>query len=80
MQALTPTEFTARVVWLGRVTDRAARLEAEALAEAELTFAGIAGEAHGGVTRPSCSRVREQHKIGTEIANVRRFFRPRNLR
>lgn len=73
MQALKPTEFTGRVVWLGRVTDRGARLEAEALAEADLTFAGIAGEAHGGVTRPACSRVRKQHPRGTEIANVRQL-------
>ena len=73
MQALKPTHYTARVTWLGRVTDRAARLEAEALAEAELTFAGIAGEAHGGVTRPSCSRVQAQHPKGTEIRNVRQL-------
>ncbi|MBE0453790.1 MAG: MOSC domain-containing protein [Roseovarius sp.] len=73
MQALKPTEFTARVVWLGRVADRAARLEAEALAEADMTFAGIAGEAHGGVTRPSCSRVMDQHPRGTEIRNVRQL-------
>jgi MOSC domain-containing protein YiiM len=73
MPALKPTEYAARVVWLGRVSDRDARLEAEALAEAELTYAGIAGEAHGGVTRPACSRVREQHPEGTEIRNVRQL-------
>jgi len=73
MQALKPTQFEGRVVWLGRVPDRAARLEAEALAEAELTFGGIAGEAHAGLTRPSCSRVLLQHPKGTEIRNVRQL-------
>ncbi|MBC7132942.1 MAG: MOSC domain-containing protein [Roseovarius sp.] len=73
MQALRPTDHAGRVVWLGRVSDRAAGLEAEALAEADLTFGGIAGEAHGGRTRPSCSRVLEQHPRGTEIANVRQL-------
>ena len=73
MQALKPTQFEGRVVWLGRVADRAAQLEAETLAEADLTFAGIVGEAHGGVTRPACSRVREQHPNGTEIRNVRQL-------
>jgi len=73
MPALKPTAFTARVVWLGRVADRAARLEAGPLDAADLTFAGIAGEAHGGRTRPSCSRVVAQHPKGTEIANVRQL-------
>ncbi len=73
MPALKPTEFQGRVVWLGRVPDREAALEAEALDTAELTFAGIAGEAHGGRTRPSCSRVVAQHPKGTEIANVRQL-------
>ena len=73
MQALKPTQFEGRVVWLGHVPDRAARLEAEELAEAELTFGGIAGEAHGGLTRPSCSRVLLQHPKGTEIRNVRQL-------
>jgi hypothetical protein len=73
MPALKPTEFQGRVVWLGRVPDREAALEAEALDAADLTFAGIAGEAHGGRTRPSCSRVVSQHPKGTEIANVRQL-------
>ena len=73
MPALKPTDYAGRVVWLGRVTDRAARLEAEPLETADLTFAGIAGEAHGGRTRPACSRVVAQHPRGTEIANVRQL-------
>ena len=73
MPALKPTEFEARVTWLGRVTGRAAALDADPLDAAQLTFAGIAGEAHGGRTRPSCSRVVAQHPKGTEIANVRQL-------
>ena len=73
MPSLIPTEFVAQVVWLGRVPDRAASLAAEPLEAVELSYAGIAGEAHGGVTRPSCSRVVAQHPEGTEIRNVRQL-------
>jgi len=74
MPALRPTEFTATIRWLGRVADRDAGLAADALTEARLRFGGIEGEAHGGLTRPSCSRVLSQHpRRGTEIANVRQL-------
>ncbi|WP_425041012.1 MOSC domain-containing protein [Primorskyibacter sp. S187A] len=71
MPALKPTDYVAEIVWLGRVADSDATLRAERLQEAELTFEGIAGECHGGLTRPSCSRVTAQHVKGTEIRNVR---------
>ncbi|WP_137699592.1 MOSC domain-containing protein [Marimonas lutisalis] len=71
MPAVKPTELFAEVTWLGRVADRDAALAAEPLEAVELDWGGIAGEAHGGVTRPSCSRVLDQHPRGTEIANVR---------
>ncbi|KPQ20940.1 MAG: MOSC domain-containing protein [Rhodobacteraceae bacterium HLUCCA24] len=73
MPALKPTGFHATIRRIGRVTDRDASLRAETLTEARLTFAGIAGEAHGGMTRPSCSRVTAQHPRGTEIRNVRQL-------
>jgi len=73
MPALKPTEFTAEVLWIGLVRDRRARLASDPLREAEITFAGIAGEAHGGLTRASCSRVKAQHPRGTEIRNVRQL-------
>ena len=73
MPALKPTAFAGRVVWLGRVADRAAALASEPLDAADLTFDGIAGEAHAGRTRPSCSRVVAQHPKGSEIANVRQL-------
>lgn len=73
MPALAPTEITGEVVWIGHVTDRESSLKSQSTAHAELTYAGIPGEEHGGVTRPSCSRVISQHPRGTEIRNVRQL-------
>jgi hypothetical protein len=73
MPALVPTEITGEVVWIGHVPDRAASLAASSQASADLTFAGIPGEAHGGALRPSCSRVISQYPRGTEIRNVRQL-------
>jgi MOSC domain-containing protein YiiM len=71
MPALVPTRHTGRVVWLGLVPDRMAGLSARPVEEAVALFSGFAGEAHGGLTRPSCSRVTAQHPRGTEIRNSR---------
>lgn len=73
MPALKPTDITGEVVWIGHVPDRDASLRSEPLPEAALTFAGIPAEIHGGLTRPSCSRVVSQHPRGTEIRNVRQL-------
>ncbi|MGH1459059.1 MAG: MOSC domain-containing protein [Paracoccaceae bacterium] len=73
MPALLPTDFTARITWLGRVADRDAALKSETLQAAQIVFGGIEGEAHGGVTRLSCSRVLSQYPRNTVIANVRQF-------
>ncbi|XDA97469.1 MOSC domain-containing protein [Sulfitobacter sp. LCG007] len=73
MPALKPTDFTGTVTWIGRVADSATTLRAEPLEEAMLEFAGIAGECHGGLTRPACSRVKAQYPRDTEIRNVRQL-------
>jgi hypothetical protein len=73
MPALLPTDFYGTITWLGRVADRDAALESAALAEVRALFSGPEGEAHGGLTRPSCSRVTGQYRQGTEIRNVRQF-------
>ncbi len=73
MPALAPTDITGEVVWIGYVPDRGAALTSASVQEAQLTFAGIPGEAHGGETRPSCVRVRSQYPEGTEIRNVRQL-------
>ena len=72
MPALKPTDFTARVTWLGAVPDTPA-LPSAPRADMVLGFDGLVGEKHAGLTRPSCSRVTSQHKRGTEIANVRQL-------
>ncbi len=73
MPALTPTKITGEVVWIGHVPDRDASLRSTATESAELTYAGIPGEVHGGLTRPSCSRVKSQYPRNTEIRNVRQL-------
>lgn len=73
MPALKPTDYTGRIAWIGRVADRASSLAAEPLSEVAVSYAGIAGEEHAGLTRPSCSRVVAQYPKGTEIRNVRQF-------
>ncbi len=72
MPALKKTGFHGRVVWLGRVVGDET-LRAEALQSAMATFDGFEGEAHGGSTRASCSRVTLQHPRGTEIRNTRQL-------
>ncbi len=74
MPALVPTDWTARIVWLGRVLHRDRKeIDAEPLDVMPLDFGGLAAEHHSGVTRASCSRVVAQHPRGTEIANVRQL-------
>jgi hypothetical protein len=76
MPALVPTDHVGTVVWLGvqRVpVGRDLVIHAEALEEMDLTFAGLDGEVHGGLTRSSCSRVTAQHPKGTTIRNVRQL-------
>ncbi len=73
MPALLKTDHVGKIVWLGRVVDRDAALPSAALSEIWAGFDGPAGEAHGGLTRPSCSRVSDQYKRGTVIRNVRQF-------
>lgn len=73
MPALKPTDYTAEIVFLGRVEDREAGLQSVPVPQARLGWAGLEGEAHGGVTRPACSRTSAQHEPGTEIRNVRQL-------
>lgn len=73
MPALKPTTFTGTVRWIGIVPDRDARLASEPRDGVELTFAGIPGESHGGLTRASCSRVLSQHPRNTTIRNTRQL-------
>lgn len=74
MPALKPTEYSATITWLGVVTDlQREALLGEARETMELTFEGIAGSVHGGLTRASCSRVTAQYPKGTAIRNERQL-------
>jgi len=73
MPALVPTDHYATVTWLGLVLDRAAALKAQVQDSLTLDFAGPRGEDHGGLTRPSCSRVLAQYSRGTVIRNTRQM-------
>ena len=73
MPALIPTSFEGVIAWLGVVQAALGVLPSQAETEVFASFAGVAGEVHGGVTRASCSRVTGQHPRGTEIRNVRQF-------
>ncbi len=44
-----------------------------AVESASLSYAGIDGESHSGLTRESCVRVKGQYKEGTEIRNTRQL-------
>ena len=73
MPALAPTDIAGRITWLGTVPDRDVALASRAKDRMTLTFAGPPNEAHGGVTRPSCSRVLAIYDRDTDIKNVRQL-------
>ena len=73
MPALAPTDFSARIVWLGRVTSETQRIRSEPNTEIALDWGGIPGDTHSGLNRPSCSRLLSQYARGTEIRNVRQL-------
>ena len=73
MPALKPTDFTARITWLGLVTHKDSTLRSESLEAVDATLDGFPGETHGGATRASCVRVKTQYPQGTEIRNVRQL-------
>ena len=73
MPALKRMTMTAEITWLGRVPDRTADLRAVSVGSLKLGLGGPEGEAHGGLTRPSCSRVAGLYPRGTEIRNTRQL-------
>jgi nicotinamidase-related amidase len=73
MPALVPTDFYGTITWLGRVPDRAAALASQPVSTLAARFDGPEGEAHGGLTRPSDSRVLAQYPRDTTIRNTRQF-------
>ena len=74
MPALKPTSYSGEVVWIGALeTEDRTALKSVLRDRLELTFEGIAGECHAGLTRPSCSRVVSQYVKGTPIKNERQL-------
>jgi hypothetical protein len=76
MPALKPTDFVARIVWLGVSPnpEGAGDIRSVPRQTLPLDWGGPAGEIrHRGRARASCSRVVAQHPKGTEIANVRQL-------
>lgn len=73
MPSLRAMEPRLTVDWLGVVADRKATLRSAPREALELGFGGAGGESHGGPTRPSCSRVKTQYPVGTEIRNARQI-------
>ncbi len=72
MPALAPTQQIGEIVWLGTVAPDTG-LRSTAATDLVLTYAGAVGEAHSGLTRPSCVRVKTQWPQGTDIRNVRQL-------
>jgi hypothetical protein len=73
MPILSPTEIVGRVEALLVNPDREAGLASAPVERVRLTFAGIEGDAHGGLVRSSCSRVTAQYPRGTRIRNTRQL-------
>lgn len=75
MPALIPTDHTATITWLGRVPHRDDEnlIAGETVDAMTLTYAGMEGEHHAGLTRLSCARVMAQFPKGTDIRNVRQL-------
>lgn len=73
MAVFVESAWKGRVTWAGVVGDRSATLASAPEAGLSLTLAGPEGEFHGGLTRPSCSRVKMIHPKDTEIANTRQL-------
>lgn len=73
MPALVKTGFTGTITWLGTVPDRQAGLPSVQRESLDVGFDGPRGESHGGLTRPSCSRVLGLYPRNTTIRNVRQL-------
>ncbi|MEM1306875.1 MAG: MOSC domain-containing protein [Pseudomonadota bacterium] len=74
MTRLTPTSIYGTATTLLINPDRSSGLQSERRTSVTVSYEGFEGEAHGGLTRPSCSRVLQQYaKRGTELRNTRQI-------
>jgi len=72
MPVLSPTNLTAVVTFLGINTD-AKDLSTTPIDEANVSYGGFEGDIHYGLTRKSCTRIKIQYPVGTEIRNTRQI-------
>lgn len=73
MPILTATNLRGRIEAVLVNPDRGESLESQRVAGARVSFAGLEGDTHAGLTRESCVRVRSQYPRGTEIRNTRQL-------
>ena len=73
MPELLPTDHVATVVWMGFVPMDRPDIRSQPVETARLSYAGIEGDFHSGLTRHSCVRVKAQYPQGTEIRNTRQL-------
>jgi len=73
MPVLMPSAIYGETVGLYVNPDRDDGLASGAVERVRATYAGFEGETHGGLTRPSCTRVKLQYPKNTEIRNVRQI-------
>ena len=73
MTLLTPSGLKGTVEALLVNPDRASGLEKHRTDRVEVTFAGITGDCHSGLTRPADVRVRRQYAKDTQIRNTRQI-------
>lgn len=70
MAILNPIKVVGRIECL-LVNNDSVDLTTVALETVTVDFGGLAGDSHGGLTRESCTRVKQQYKPGTTIRNTR---------
>lgn len=71
MAIVNKSEIVGRVESVLINPDGEADLSTVALASVTVDYGGFVGDAHHGLTRASCVRVRQQYPQGTEIRNTR---------
>ena len=72
MAMLSPTKITATIRFLG-INDDTADLSTSSKNRVIVTYAGFDGDSHSGLTRESCTRVKQQYPPGTVIRNTRQI-------
>lgn len=70
---LKPVKPRGRVAAVLINPDREDSLASARLDSVKVLWSGFEGEAHSGLTRESCSRVKLQYEPGTEIRNTRQI-------